>query len=104
MIYLLLFVLVIFILFLIRELRLRSSRLNSLQKEHTALRETLDSLTVSASETSRLTEPLLQSANTIHLYAALLSEDTLSPLQKELPEGILQEGEQMLDVLKTSLF
>lgn len=104
MIYLLLFVLVIFILFLIRELRLRSSRLNSLQKEHTSLRETLDSLTVSASEPSRLTEPLLQSANTIHLYAALLSEDTLSPLQKELQEGILQEGEQMLDVLKTSLF
>ena len=48
---------------------------------------------------------IIQLSNSrIHLYAALLSADTLSPLQKELQEGILQEGEQMLDVLKTSLF
>lgn len=78
MIYIISLVFIIIILLLTRQLHLRSVQLKSLQQEHDTLRERLNSLTSTVSESKLLTEPLLQSTNTIHLYTALLSEESLS--------------------------
>lgn len=103
MIYIISLIFIIIILLITRQLHLRSVQLKSLQQEHDTLRERLDSLTSTVSESKLLTEPLLQSANTIHLYTALLSEESLSPAQKELQEEILQESEHLLHIVKISL-
>lgn len=103
MIYIISLIFIIIILLLTRQLHLRNVQLKSLQQEHDTLRERLDSLTSTVSESKLLTEPLLQSANTIHLYTALLSEEPLSPAQKELQEEILQKSEHLLHIVKISL-